>query len=174
MKGLLRTLIILLVIDLIGVGGIWFGYTLIQDKKSEETTLQAQITEEIQEGYKNIALARTLASVKEDRAELQKFLYDPSEEGQIEFVSQIEKLGTTTTGAIVETQSLVLTKDKEPSIRGDFTIRGSWENMYYFLRFIEEFPSRLVINRFSAAYSNSDKLWSGGTQIDLRGLKENK
>ena len=174
MKPLLRIMIILLVLDIFVVVGIWYGFTLIQDKKNEEVALRTKIAEESQKGYRSIALMRTLAAVKGDRVELLSSLYDSSEEGQIRFITEIEQLGTTTTGSLVETKSLVLTKEDPPSLRGDFSYRGSWSSAYHLLRLLEEFPSRLVVNRFDVRYSPSEKIWNGNIQIDLSGLKMNK
>lgn len=164
-------MIILLVLNLLAVVGIWYGYTLIQDKKNAEVALRIKIAEESQKGYKNIALTRTLAAVKDDRAALRNFLYDSSEEGQIRFLTEIEQLGTTTTGSLVETKSIVLTKDEPISLRGDFSYRGSWPSAYHLLRLLEEFPSRLVINKFDVRYSSSEKVWSGNIQVDLNSLR---
>ncbi len=167
-------MIALLVLDAAGALGLWFGYTIIQDKKTEETTLHEKITEVIQKRNREIGLGRTLAAVKDDRAELLKFLYDPSEDGQVQFVSQIEQLGTTTTKTLVETQSLVFIKQEPPSLRGDFTLKGPWDNIYYFLRLLEEFPSRLVINHFKVTHTSGEKIWTGTVQVDLKSLRINK
>lgn len=171
MKRTLNILVILLVLDLLAAGGLWWGYTIMQDKKVAEGELRKELVLESQKGKNLIALKRKLASVEKDHAEMSKFLYDPSDESQIDFVSRVDQLGSSTTGATIETLSLDLSTDVPPSLRGVFSMKGTWGQMYHFLRLLEEFPSHLVITRFDVKGSSSGGIWSGGASITLNSLK---
>ena len=174
MKGTLRIIILLLILDIVGGVAFWFGYTSMQDKKNEEIELRKQLVEENDKGKKLIALQRTLTSLTKEHSELSEFLYDPSEEGQLAFVLGVESLGTSTSGALVETTSFSLGTDEPPGFRGNFTLKGTWGEVFHFLRLLEEFPSNLMIMRFDVRSSQSDKKWTGSVNVNLNSLKTSK
>lgn len=161
-----------LAVVVIALGGLlWWGYTLMHDKKTEEVTLRNELLEESQKGNKMKTQKRTLALVANDYKELVTFLYEPSEESQIKFISEIEQLGTTTTGALVETKSLnLVTTGTSPSFHGEFSVSGTWSQVHHVLRLIEEFPSRIIIERFDVQKTGGDA-WSGAFSLDLTSLR---
>ena len=158
MKRILHILMILLALDAFMAAGLWWGYTVIQSKKDEGSELRKELLLQDQKGRNLIALERT-------------FLYDPSDESQIDFVSRMEQLGSSTTGARIETVSLDLSTDAQPSLRGSFSMSGTWGQMYHFLRLLEEFPSHLTISRFEVKGSGAGGVWSGTAAIVLDSLK---
>ena len=93
MKRTLNILVILLIIDLAGIGGLWYGYTSTIDIKTEESDLIDQLSQEGLKGKKLNELRQTLASVGRQRDELEKFLIDPSDENQIPLLNSFEQLG---------------------------------------------------------------------------------
>ena len=161
-----------LAVVVIALGGLlWWGYTLMRDKKTEEVTLRSELLEESQKGAKMKTQKRTLALVASDYKELVTFLYEPSEESQIKFLSEIELLGTTTTGALIETKSLnLVTTGDARSFHGEFSVRGTWSQVYHVLRLIEEFPSRIAIERFDVQKTGGNE-WSGAFSLDLTSLR---
>ncbi|OGZ05496.1 MAG: hypothetical protein A2845_05795 [Candidatus Lloydbacteria bacterium RIFCSPHIGHO2_01_FULL_49_22] len=171
MKRILHILMILLALDAFMAAGLWWGYTVIQSKKDEGSELRKELLLQDQKGRNLIALKRTLATVEKDHEEMLKFLYDPSDESQIDFVSRMEQLGSSTTGARIETVSLDLSTDAQPSLRGSFSMSGTWGQMYHFLRLLEEFPSHLTISRFEVKGSGAGGVWSGTAAIVLDSLK---
>lgn len=156
----------------IALGGLlWWSYTLMHDKKAEEVTLRSELLEESQKGNKMKAQKRTLALVANDHKELVTFLYESSEESQIKFISEIEQLGTTTTGALIETKTLnLVTTGESPSFYGEFSVSGTWSQVHHVLRLLEEFPSRIVIERFDVQKTGGDA-WSGAFSLDLTSLR---
>ncbi len=162
----------LLVLALGGLLG--WSYTIMQEKKTAEIALRTELLEESQKGNKMKAQKRTLALISDNHKELSAFLYEPSEESQIKFLSEIEQLGTTTTGALVETKSLSLTEGESTSFYGEFSISGTWGQVYHVLRLIEEFPSRIVIERFDVKMGSSVNEWSGTFSLHLTSLKGTK
>ncbi len=177
MSRIFQIFIVLLVLDLSGLGLLWYGYSNMQSKKDEETALRASIAKEGEKGQKLAALRRTLALAEKDRALLRGYLFDPSIENQIRFISMLEQFGTSTTGALVETRSLDLTLSAPQLIRGDFTLTGTWSQLYHFLRIVESLPLRININRFDMKRTEAPTVlkpfetWSGSLSMDIVGLK---
>ena len=174
MKSTLRLLAILLILDILGGVAFWFGYTSMQVKKNEEIELRKQLVEENDKGKKLTALQRSLSSVAKEHAELSAFLYDPSEEGQLAFVSEIESLGTSTSRALVETASFAIGADEPAGFRGSFSMKGTWGEIFHFIRLLEEYPSNLIITRFDVRNAQTDKKWMGSVSINLNSIKPTK
>lgn len=181
MKKTLNILIVLALLDLVGGGLFWYGYTKMVDIKQSETDLRAQLAEEKQKGQKLDALRNTLASAAKDREQLERYLVDPSDENQIQLIARIEHLGTSTTGVEVTTTSFDFQSTaKPPVLHGEFSVNGSWDKLYRFLRLMEEFPGRLVINRYdihivpsvTPEVSGNQENWAGGISVDFAGLKQ--
>lgn len=175
-------MIILLVLNLLGVGLLWYGYSTMQEKKAQEADLRSQIAEESQKGLKLKVLSETLASAERDREALEKYLFDPSEESQIGLISQMEHLGISTTGALVSMTSLELSTADPKSLHGELAISGTWSQLYYLLRLIEVLPTKVVIGRFAInttpstsgtdvpAKSGPDR-WVGTLSFDFASLR---
>jgi Tfp pilus assembly protein PilO len=165
--------IVLLVLDLITLSALWFGYMTMQEKKAEEVSLLKERATEEQKGKKLTTVRRTLDLIDKDYTELQRFLYEPTDEGQIKFLSSIEQLGTTT-GVSVDTKSLVLATQKQKSFQGVFALSGTWGAFYHFLRLIETFPARLIITRFDMRGSQDTNTWTGILNLELTSLLQGK
>lgn len=175
MKRELRILIILLVLDVLGLGGLWFGYTTMNTKEAERAQLQSELADERQKTAQSGSLQKTLKQAEKEHVALAKYFYDAREESQIRFVSEIEKLGTTTSGALVEMRTFDLAGGGSPRFRSDIALSGTWPEIYHFLRLIEVFPARVIINRFSANASTKSagqEIWSGSINIDVASLKK--
>lgn len=175
MKRPLILISILSVISVLGMAGLWYGSATMQEKKDAEKQLRADLLDEGQKWKKLAVLRRSLILAEGNRRDFEKYFYDSSEESQIAFVSKIEQLGTSTTGAIVETRSLDLVQ-KPLSFRGVFTITGSWHQLYHVLRLVEEYPGRIIIDRFNVKEGTPDKdhkepLWIGTLQVELISIK---
>src|SRR3989338_3888648 len=106
MPRITKIIIIFLLVDIIGGVFLWYGYTSMQDKKAEESELRKEIALENDKGQKMIALRHSVDQAEPDHKALEQYLFDPSDESLIKFISQMEQLGITTTGALVETRSL--------------------------------------------------------------------
>jgi len=175
MKRELRILIVLLVLDILGIGGFWFGYTMMGTKETERTQLQGELIEEKQKTAQSGSLQKTLKQAEKEHGALAQYFYDAREESQIRFVSQIENLGTSTSGALVETKSFELIGGGSPRFHSEIAFSGTWSEAYHFLRLIETFPARVIINRFSASGSTNgtdEERWSGSVSIDVVSLKK--
>ena len=175
MKRLFNIIIILSILGVLGIGGLWFGYSAILAKQNEETVLRRNVASEKQKAKAFAAARRTAIQAEKEVGELRKYFYDAGEESQIDFVSQVEALGALTSGARIVTKSLDLTAGETPSFHGEFSVKGSWEEMYYFLRLIETFPAHIIINRFAVGSTERESasvaVWTGGVSIDLVSLK---
>ncbi len=180
MRRILQIFFILLLLDIVGLGALWYGYSGMQDKKDEEMALRASISKEGEKGQKLASLRRTLTLAEKDRAALAGYLFDPSIESQIKFISLLEHFGTSTTGALVETRALDLTQGTPAMIRGEFALTGTWSQLYYFLRIVESLPLRTNINRFEIKRSEAPTVlkpmetWTGSLSMDIVGLKSVK
>lgn len=174
MSRITKILIIFLIADSIGAGLLWYGYTSMQEKKTEESGIRKDIALEAEKGQKIVALRRSIELAEPDRKALEQYLFDPSDENLIKFISQMEQLGLMTTGAVVETRALDRSGAK---VHGELTVTGSFPQLYHFLRLIEEIPTRVVINRFDMSRGNiveGVESWSGSLSIDLTSLKSVK
>jgi Tfp pilus assembly protein PilO len=179
MKKSLHILIVLALLNMVGGGLLWYGYTSIQEIKDKETDLRSQLQEENQKGQKIAALRQTLSSAAKDKEQLEHYLVDSNDENQIQLIARIERLGTTT-GAQIVTNSFDLQPLKPPAIHGEYSVTGSWGQLYHFLRLMEEFPSRVTISRYdirltpaNPTIKNSQDIWSGTMSVDFASLKQN-
>lgn len=180
MKKTLNILVVLALVNLAGAVLFWYGYSKMLDIKTEESDLRAQLVDEKQKGKKLDALRSTLASAAKDREQLGRYLVDPSDEDQIQLIAKMENIGTTTGVGVVTTSFDYQPVAKPPLLHGEFTLDGSWKQLYRFLRLMEEFPARVVINRYDvhmvssslvAGKSGQDN-WGGNISIDFSGLKQ--
>lgn len=176
MKKIFNIIIVLVIIDAVAAGALWFGYSTMQDKKAQEGKLGSDIAAENQKGTKLASLRHTLDLAQQDQEILEKYLLDPSEESQIRLISQMEGLGSMTTGASVVTNSLDLSGNK---IHGEFTLTGTWAQIYHVLSLIELMPTRIEINRFSVTRSDTSggngktvdaNDWRGSVSVDWNSL----
>lgn len=180
MKKTLNILIVLALLDVVGIGFFWYGYTKMIDIKQQESELRSELAEEQQKGRKLDALRSTLASAVKDREQLERYLIDPSDENQIQLISRVEKLGIKTTGVEITTTSFdYLSTAKVPTLHGEFTLSGTWKELYQLLRLIEEFPARVIINRYdihtaqrAESTTATQDNWAGSISIDFAGLKQ--
>ncbi|MDP2630794.1 MAG: hypothetical protein Q8P56_05315 [Candidatus Uhrbacteria bacterium] len=176
-KRVLKILLIFVVLDLLGAGAFWFGYSTIKGKKDEETQLRAELADEGKKTMQQASLRRALKQAEDEREVLTKYFYDQGEESQINFVAQIEGLGLPVSGVIIDTGSFSFVAGGTPSFRGEFGLKGRWEEVHHFLRLIETFPARLIIRRFtiqSSGGSNSEnEIWNGSMSLELTSLKGN-
>jgi hypothetical protein len=176
MSRILNILIVLLALNLLGAAGLWYGYGGMQAKKNEQAELRQQIANERQKNLQLSDLRTMITAAEKDRVLLGKYFLDSTDEGQIKFLSQIERLGLSTTGAMLEVQSLNLSSGAAPVLRGDFSFTGSWGEVFHVLRILEEFPARLVVNRFNATRSGAvaasgGDAWGGSISIEVMSLK---
>lgn len=171
-------IIVLTVLNLAGAAGLWWALGTMQEKKDEETGIRRQLVEESQKAKKLTMLKKTLVLADKEHEKLYPFLFDQSAESQIKFVSQMEALGTSTTGALVDTKSLTLSDTDPKKFTGEFAISGTWPELYQLLRLTEEFPSRIVISRFDIHEDQNDTSvgarWMGSLGIELRSLRKSK
>jgi hypothetical protein len=173
MSRIIITIIILLAADILAAGLLWYGYTTMQTKKSDEAKQREELLAEGAKSEKLSALSESIALAEDDRKLLSKYLFDPSEENQIKFISEMEGLGTAS-GASVVISSLTVGENK---VHAEFVLKGTWTQVYHTLRLVEELPTRTEVSRFSASRSSaggaegtSDE-WSGNLSLDIISLR---
>ncbi|HEY9585848.1 MAG TPA: type 4a pilus biogenesis protein PilO [Candidatus Paceibacterota bacterium] len=174
MKDIPRILIVLVVLDMLGLGVLWFGYSTMGTKKEEGIKLRQELADEKQKAVQFVTLGKVLKQIEKESGVLEKYLYSPGEESQINFVSKIEALGAPT-GILLGTKSLDLVPGTEPNFHGEFTLKGRWEEIYHFLRLVEEFPARIVVKHFSISAQGQKNVmtvtWNGTMSIDLTSVR---
>lgn len=172
MSRIIITIIVLILADTLTAGLLWYGYTTMQTKKNDEAKQREELRDEGAKSEKLSALSHSIALAEDDRKLLAKYLFDPSEENQIRFISQMEALGTAT-GASVTISSLNVSGNK---VHAEFVIKGKWSDIYHTLRLVEELPTRTEVNRFSATrgggggQESSDE-WTGNLSLDIISLR---
>lgn len=169
MNSVRTMLLILLALNIAGGTGLWYVRTMVLSAKVQEAKLQNELYAEKQRNQQLSGLKRALLSTKDDKTELEHYMYGTSDDDQIKFISAIEKMGTSTSGAVVETTVLSLAKTKPPLLRGEFTLNGTWPQLYHVLRMIEESPTRIDVTHFDARSGGGD-MWSGLIKIELISL----
>ena len=173
MKRLTRIALFLALLNVLGLGLLWFEYSTIMAKQSEEVGLRKQIADEKQKGVEFTSIAKIVAQAQKESGALLKYFSDPGEESQIAFIAQMENLGTST-GVTIETKSLELTGGATPSFHGEFAVKGTWRSIYHFLRLLETFPGHLIVSRFTVASADENDIsrgmWTGGFTVDLVSL----
>ncbi|GEM_PF-1740791 len=175
MKKTLHIVIVLFVVDILVIGLLYWGNTIMVGKKAEETAVLQSSRDETDRAAKLTDLRRTLQTAEKQREIFTKNLFDPTEENQIRFLSEMEQLGTSTSGALVETQTLSLTPSPR-ALHGEFSIKGTWKQVFHTLRLIEEYPARIVINRFSVSRTSAGtatalEIWDANISLDMINLK---
>ncbi len=175
MKKTLNIVIVLIALDIAVVGLLYWGNMIMVDKKGEETAVLQSSKEETERAAKLTDLRRTLQAAEKQRETFAKHLFDPTEENQIRFLSEMEQLGTSTSKALLETQTISLSSSPR-ALHGEFTIKGTWEQVFHTLRLIEEYPERIVISRFSvsrtsAGTATTPEVWSANIVLDMINLK---
>lgn len=168
MKPIHIILLMLFALDVLGIGGLWYGSTIMRTEKDREITIRQDLLNEEQGTKKILGQQRLLQSTEAERQALSEFLFKPTDEDQIKFISSIERLGTSTSGAVVETVSLDIAKTN--ILSGEFSIKGTWPQIYHTLRLIEEFPARIVVTKMDAKEGSSG-MWNGSVRIELLSIK---
>lgn len=166
-------IIVLLVLNLIGGFGLWYGYTSILDKKTEESNVRAELSDETEQSSKLKTLQRTFTLASAEEEKLLRYMFEITDEGKISFISRMEQLGASTTGATLETKSLNFINTEPKSFHGEFSLRGRWVDLYHVLRLTEEFPAKIVIKRFDAR-GEAGENWDGTLSLDVTGLHNTK
>ena len=167
MKPIRTILITLALFDLAGMGALWYGSLAMQNEKQNEVNLRRESLAEDQNNTRLLAQKRVLQATESDRLALSKFLFKQNDVDQIKFISSIERLGTSTSGAVVETISL--DNAKPTVLSGDFSVKGTWPQIFHVLRLIEEYPARIVVTRLEA--KSSGNAWTGSIKLDLLSVK---
>ena len=163
-------LVTLVIVDLLVAAGLWYGYAMMREIKERENALQAEVDTQLWQVGHRIALQKMLTAAEKEHLRIEPFLYDAKEESQIRFISDIERLGMVTTGAFVETRAFEFSPQR--SFHGEFALEGTWRELYHFLRLVEEFPARVVINKFDVREADpASSLRDGTISLDLVSLK---
>lgn len=174
MKKTLHILIILLLLNAASIGGLWFGWNAIHEKKQEETRLRMELSEEELKMQRLSTLQRTLTAARAEHARILPFLFGKDEESQIKFFSAIEGLGRSTTGAVVEVGTFELIKQEPAVIRVSLAVTGSLSEVYHTLRLIEEFPAHIAITRLEikSPEGTSAGKWGAAVAFDLVSISD--
>jgi Tfp pilus assembly protein PilO len=174
MRRTLNILIVLLILNLIGGGLLWLGYTQIEEGKQTKAALRQELLVENQKGDKLKSLRRTLSLAENDREAMERYLFDPSEENQIKFLSLLEELGLQTTGAAVVTSSFDVSNSDPRTVHTELAVSGSWKELYHLLRLIESLPTHVAVDRYTImrkeAIGGVD-LWQGGLAFGIMSVK---
>ena len=175
MRRTLHILLALLLLDLLGGGLLWFGYTHMEEGKQQKADLRQELVMENQKGEKLKSLRKTLSLAEADHAALERYLFDPSEESQIQFLSLLEDLGGKTTGAAVVTSAFDLSNSDPRTIHTDLAISGSWKELYHLLCLIESLPTHVVVDRYTVVRKEmtgpGTDLWQGGLAFGIMSVK---
>jgi hypothetical protein len=172
MNRLTRMISVLALLNVLGLGVVWFVHATIITKEGEVVQLQKEIADEKQKGAEFTTTQKVVTQAHKESVALDKYFSESGEEHQITFVEQLEDLATST-GVTLEIRSLDLASGATPSFHGELSMKGTWGEYYHFLRLIETFPGHLIISRFSATAVDRkiSGLWTGSMSIDLVSVK---
>jgi hypothetical protein len=155
-------LISMVIINLIALGGFYFLYWKIQQKNNHIASIIGSLRVKNEKEVKYKLMERNLRELKTERALINKyFIKGGNQEGVVNFVEEVEKLGEKNNLEIT-IRSLVLTEkegirlDKKRIQKSSLDIlrltlqtNGNWDDSVNFLKTLELMPLQM---EFSKAY----------------------
>ncbi len=132
---------------------IWYGLTSIVELKKEENTLRGEMQSWIKRSKQTASLQNTLTEAKNVKEDMQEYYFDPTEENQIMFISDLEKIikETKSTG---EVRSLDVSPDNTKVV-GSINVYGEWNDVYHTLLALETYPIKLKFDDVSISEDNT-------------------
>lgn len=150
MKRFLKTKQLLLIYGLavlILAGAYGFFLIHIQGKSVNASVFLSQI-EQLQNQNNQLSdLNAILKEIRENKNNLDSYFVDG--EKIVDFLETVETLGSNS-GAEVDVRSLNEEETEDPAIKAlilNLTVRGSWNDVYYFLALIQNLPMKTTFDR---------------------------
>lgn len=165
---------ILFVVTLAVGGGMVYGFSVLTQWKQNEQAIRQEIEQEDLRSRRLSSLKNSFERVKEDEAKLDGYFYHGSEEDWLRFVTNMEQLARYS-GVAAQTTANDFVPGKPFGVT--MNISGSWKDCYRFFRFLETFPTRLVIRSFSIQGEGNpvdakvDAKWTGVVSIELASVR---
>jgi hypothetical protein len=141
----IRTLVVILVLDLMIGGGLWYASQWTIEKKTALASLHQMIADEEERARQSSVINRMLREARARHEDTARFLTNATEENAVTIVDSLERLSDAT-GLAVETSNYSL-KPGDSAMRIELQTTGGWNETYHFLRLIESYPGVLVLTR---------------------------
>ena len=174
MNKTLNIVVVLAILNIALLGIFFYEYGDLQTQKKAEAKLRQNIAD--QDGLTNqmFSLRHTALLAQVDRAELEQNLFDPTDENQIDFISQIEHLGVVS-GTKISVDSIGLASSPR-LLHAEVSISGTWGGVFYALKLIEGYPDRMIVRGMnigrSGAVSKAGDVWGAHVSVDLVNVKQ--
>ena len=171
-------LIVIGVLNVLLIGGLWFGYQAMNDHRAEYEQLSLDIMKE-EATQKNAAtLLRTLETIQPARAKLDNFFYEHSDDDGVRFVEEIEGLARITGVNLMVSVANFSGTPPNTIFRMNAQVNGTWTQVNRFMRLLEVFPAHVLVTRWSFISAGGAKdlalntPWGGVINFDLMSVKE--
>jgi hypothetical protein len=171
-------LLVIAVLNILLIGGLWFGYQSMSDHRAEYERLTGDIAKEETTRKSAASLRRTLEAILPARTKLDSFFYQHSDDDGVRFVEEIEDLARIT-GVELQVSGANFTGIPPDAVfRMDTRVVGTWTQVNQFMQLLEKFPARVLVTRWFVQSENSAKeltpnsRWSGVVDFDLMSIKE--
>lgn len=145
-----KTIILLFVsiFLLFTLGGIiYYGANSLLELKRESSELKGELTAWLKRSKESYNLQDLLEETKKVKTQIDLYYFNPSEENQIAFISQVEGI-IKKTGSRGEVRSLDMMPDYSKVICS-VTFAGKWENVYHTLLALESYPIKINLDDVS-------------------------
>ena len=146
-----------LIIALIACGGAlslyWWGYSIIEAKSSEVSTLQQQIDTETETAARTEAAHAAMTEIAGDESSVQNYFVP--ETGVVSFINTLEQQGKSQ-GSTVNVLSVSPGNGALPTMLFSLTIEGTFDKVMRTVGVIEYSPYDLYVSQFSITQEGKD------------------
>jgi hypothetical protein len=138
------TLIIAVLFALILGGFTWYAVDAVITLKNESDAARGEFQSWIRKSKQVLSLRKTLDRAAAVDSSLQQFSFTVTDENQIQFISDLERIGRVT-GAKADVRDLEVAPDFT-SVSGSLSFIGDWKSVYHALAALEVYPVKIFVS----------------------------
>jgi hypothetical protein len=148
MKNKIVILLLISLLSLLFLGGVlYYGANSLLELKRESAELKGELNGWLKRSKETYNLKDLLDETKKVKSQIGLYSFNPSEENQIAFISEIESI-IRKTGTTGEVKSLDVTPDFSKLICS-VTFAGKWDDVYHTLLALESYPVKIYLDDVS-------------------------
>jgi Tfp pilus assembly protein PilO len=162
---------VLLVIVAAGGAGLWFGFGYLTTLKEKEVQLRQDIASESNRATRLQLLKNTFDRASSEKDKLSSYFFNTTEEDWLRFAEEVDKI-VLSSGAKTEVMIGQLSAEGKP-FTAELKFIGTWEQAYRLLALIENYPSRILLRKFTVQADGASRdvretsIWRGEISFDL-------
>lgn len=128
-------------------GFIYYGANSLLTLKRESSELKGELNAWLKRSKQSYNLQELLEETKKVKSQIDLYYFNPNQENQIAFISEIESI-IRKTGTKGEVRSLDVLPDNSKVICS-VTFAGEWSNVYHTLLALESYPIKINLDDIS-------------------------